>query len=65
LSTEELIEALKDQQVARCSYGAREGDGKTCDCKFVPILMAGAAMIGGERTGCCELRMAIRLLEMT
>lgn len=57
---EELIEALKDEQNARCAYGTREGDGRTCDCKF------GIGLIGyvprGEATGCAELRQAIWVL---
>lgn len=50
-----LIEALKDEQAARCAYGTREGDGRTCDCKY------GAPTFGlrGEMTGCPELRAAV------
>jgi hypothetical protein len=53
--TEALLGWLADEQAARCTYGTREGDGRTCDCKFgVPVFG-----FGGERTGCPELRAAI------
>jgi hypothetical protein len=56
----ELVEALKDAQAERCAYGTREGDGRTCDCKFgIP----GVTVYGrGEATGCAELRTAIWML---
>lgn len=60
MTTEELIEAMKDEQERRCAYGTREGDGRTCDCKFgIP----GSTKYGqGEITGCAELRRAIWML---
>lgn len=58
MNTADLIEALTDKQAGVCAYGTREGDGRTCDCKY--------AMPGqprrGEQTGCPELRSAIRML---
>lgn len=58
VSAADLIERLRDEQNQRCCYGTRDGDGRTCDCKF------GAPTFGvrGEMTGCPELRTAIRLL---
>lgn len=56
-----LLESLRDAQQARCAYGTREGDGRTCDCKF------GAPTFGykGEMTGCPEIRQAIWALDPT
>jgi hypothetical protein len=51
----ELIERLRDEQSARCLYGTREGDGRTCDCKFGAPTFG----VGGEMSGCPELRTAI------
>lgn len=63
---DELIEDLNDRQNEACAYGTREGDGRTCDCKYV-LIVPGAnpsALFHGENTGCCELRQAIRVLEL-
>jgi hypothetical protein len=59
--TETVVRLLRDEQERRCAYATRDGDGRTCDCKY------GAVDLGarGERTGCPELRAAIRLLEET
>lgn len=57
----ETIEELKDLQNSFCAYGTREGDGKTCDCKYNPAL--DMMPFRGEVTGCPELRSAIRMLE--
>lgn len=54
---EELVEALKDEQASRCLYGTREGDGRTCDCKFYNPFGS-----NGEYSGCAELRRAIWVL---
>lgn len=54
----DLIEQLKDEQNKLCAYGTREGDGRTCDCKFGATIA-----LGGEVTGCPELRTAIWVLE--
>lgn len=61
---EVVIEELKNQQHAVCAYGTREGDGKTCDCKYTDRMLLGESFeFRGERTGCCELRAAIQILE--
>lgn len=62
---ETLIEQLKDKQLSLCAYGAREGDGRTCDCKYLNPLIRSQIKLGGntEVTGCCELRAAIQILE--
>lgn len=52
-----IIEALKDAQHERCLYGTREGDGRTCDCKFHTLFGSNS-----EATGCAELRVAIWVL---
>ena len=52
-----LIEALCDEQAARCAYGTRDGDGRICDCKYGTLMSSGS-----EATGCAELRTAIRVL---
>lgn len=56
-----LIELLRDAQHARCAYGTREGDGRTCDCKF--DLTRYGVRRTSETTGCPELRTAIWMLE--
>lgn len=63
MSKAELIEALKDEQHERCVYGTREGDGRTCDCKYNPYPFRHPFKGRGEVTGCPELRAAIRVLE--
>lgn len=61
---ERLIEQMKDNQNRVCAYGTREGDGKMCDCKYVPrMFLTGPIELRGESTGCCELRRAIQVLE--
>lgn len=60
---ESLIEQLKDQQHKACAYGTREGDDKTCDCKYLRgWYLSDPAVLVGEATGCCELRAAIQIL---
>lgn len=60
-----LIEQLKDEQHKRCAYGSREGDGRTCDCKYMPpMFMSDHFVLRGEVTGCCELRSAIWTLQL-
>lgn len=59
LTNEQLIEALRDAQQARCSYGTRDGDGQLCDCKYATPLRPWSQ----EATGCPELRAAIWALE--
>lgn len=61
MTTDELIEALTDEQHRRCGYGTREGDGRRCDCKYglLPWILTPP---GAETTGCPELRDAIRVL---
>lgn len=53
-----LIEGLRDEQSRRCAYGSRDGDGRTCDCKYASPLRPWAS----EATGCPELRAAIAVL---
>lgn len=61
---DELIEELTDRQNGACAYGTREGDGKTCDCKYTArLFLGGDVNLGGERTGCCELRAAVQVLK--
>lgn len=57
--TDSLVETLRDLQHERCSYRTRDGDGKTCDCKFgwTPDVSPHS-----EANGCPELRQAIRAL---
>lgn len=54
----DLIERLCDEQANRCAYGTRDGDGRTCDCKYAMPLRPPTS----ETTGCPELRGAIRVL---
>lgn len=62
---ERLIEQMKDNQHRVCAYGTREGDGKTCDCKYTPrMFLSEDVVLRGETTGCCELRAAIQILEV-
>ena len=64
LNIDDLIEELKDRQNSVCAYGTREGDGMTCDCKYTDRMLLGEAFeLRGERTGCCELRSAVQILE--
>lgn len=56
MDTAGLIEALKDKQHELCAYGTREGDGKTCDCKFSNFP---GELLSGEKTGCAEVRQLI------
>lgn len=56
----DLVEMLKDKQHELCAYGTREGDGKTCDCKFAQFP---GDLLSGEKTGCAEMRKAIWTLE--
>lgn len=58
----ELIELLKNEQHKRCCYGTREGDGRTCDCKFSILFNKDSLEPHGEYTGCPELRAAIWVL---
>jgi len=53
------IEWLKDEQAKRCSYLTREGDGRTCDCKF----NLGLGSRSSEVNGCADIRAAIWVLE--
>ena len=58
-----LIEQLKDEQQKLCAYGTREGDGKTCDCKYTRrMFLSEPFNLRGEITGCCEVRAAIQIL---
>ena len=41
-------------QAALCAYGTADGDGRTCDCKFVQT-----GYFTGEQNGCCEARQII------
>jgi hypothetical protein len=58
VKTADLVEVLRDEQAKHCSYGTREGDGKTCDCKYANPLRPW----NPEATGCPELRAAIWVL---
>lgn len=55
----DLIDLLTDEQARRCTYATREGDGRTCDCKFT---FPGHPH-GGEQNGCPEMRSAIWALQ--
>lgn len=57
--TSELLSLLYDEQERRCAYGTREGDGRSCDCKFMNPLFPN----NPEATGCPEMRAAIWVLE--
>lgn len=69
MELDELIELLKDEQARRCVYGTRQGDGKTCDCKYDLRQMFGSSGApknwrpSREVTGCPEFRSLIRYLE--
>lgn len=52
----ELIQSLKDIRSNLCAY---MGGEHFCDCKY----LMGLKKLSGEKSGCCELRMAIRLFE--
>lgn len=56
----DLIAQLLARQQYLCAYSTREGDGRTCDCKYNPL--PGIIPSRGEMTGCPELRQAIRAL---
>lgn len=58
-----LIEQMKDEQNKLCAYGTREGDGRTCDCKYTRrMFLSEPFNLRGEITGCCEMRAAIQVL---
>lgn len=54
-----LLTLLLAEQHRRCAYRTREGDGRTCDCKYDMRPLRPAT---SETTGCPELRAAIRVL---
>jgi hypothetical protein len=53
----ELIESLKRMRMERCAYINSEN---FCDCKYGYDPKLGRV---GEKTGCAELRLAIRYLD--
>lgn len=56
-----VMQLLVHEQHVRCAYGTREGDGRSCDCKFG--LGQLNSLSQGEHNGCPELRMAIRAMQ--
>ncbi len=61
MTPDELIATLTHEQHTRCAYLTREGDGRSCDCKFGLGSLVQSAR--GEMTGCPELRAAVRTLK--
>lgn len=57
---EPVIDQMRRLQKATCAYGTAEGDGMTCDCKF--LRSDDSIRLGSEENGCCEARNAIREL---
>ena len=55
-----LYRSLQHEQHRRCAYLTREGDGRTCDCKYGLGSLTLAPR--GEMTGCPELRCALAAL---
>lgn len=62
---DELAEFLTNMQASVCDYGTRDGDGRTCDCKFgyTPRSKFLPSKGGFEQNGCPELRQAARMIK--
>jgi hypothetical protein len=62
-----LLADLAAEGSARCGYAPgcfspEEWITGRCDCKYVLGSLPGISAVGGEATGCCEMRAAYRLL---
>lgn len=66
---DEQLQKLAEVGASLCTYLPGAGDPEMwpsarCDCKYLPVGfdMVDGIFIGGEQTGCCEVRHAYRAL---